>query len=427
MKNWLQFPKVRFSEYSVPGLHVVLQIVVAISNFIISPMIINNLGTTPYTLWITINAFAGLLLMADWGFLNTFRVSMTEIYLQNNFFAREMWKMVTRTLHFSAAMGVVALAILLHGMQLIPQDSQSRNILLVIIAILTAYFTLLEHLYIVKYQVLGFEIKSTSILIVDRIFEGIFQIIFLIIHPDLYTIFVLTLIFRFGSFMTLFLCLPRTSHILQSNIEYQVSMLKVVKQSTGAFMFVLSNVAYANILTLVLSKMLATEFFIVVQLSRTIVSPIRMIGSSISLGTLQNRLKETFYKRLGSPTLEVRNELHIFYILSISAIILSLASSHIWNIFFPNISGFNPFLVSLFAFQYVLDSLIWMYSRDFYNANRLFKLGFCNLLLSGVSVLSIPFVNLYLEVVSVPLTLILFDLIFLFLITNQKGKKWLYR
>ena len=62
------------------GLYLSQSIIVTAGNFVITPLIISRLGNSTYVFWITANAFTSLLLLANWGFLNHFRVVMTNIY-----------------------------------------------------------------------------------------------------------------------------------------------------------------------------------------------------------------------------------------------------------------------------------------------------------------------------------------------------------
>lgn len=427
MKNNAYLLRLRDGAYSVSSLLAILQIVIAASNFIITPLVIGKLGGKSYATWITINAFSGLLLLADWGFLNTFRVRMTGIYIQDKLFVRAIWKKANLYMHFSAVIGVFLLALTIRWGPLKSLDWQGQSLHLFALGLLTAYFTLFEHLYLVKFQILGSELKATSILVVIRTLEGVSQVLLLIIHPSVDLIFVIALIFRLGSLVTLALNGPKNLKALDSNSLYKTSKFEVLRESTGASMFVLSNVIYANVLTLVLSKVLTTELLIVVQISRMIVSPIKIIGSSVSMGTLQNQLRINLYNSKNSLEINRKTNLYFIYFLLLCAVLISILASPIWKVFFSNVTGFNQTLVILFAVQYVFDSLIWVNSREFYNKNRLFKLGLCNLALSSFGVLSIPVFFTHFEILGVPFSLVVFDILLLSAILSLKGRKWLLK
>mgnify|MGYP003346676633 FL=1 len=134
--------KLWHSSYSLSSLHVALQLVTALSNFLITPLIISKLGSQSYALWITINAFSGLLLLADWGFLNFFRVYMTKIYVQEKFFIQAIWKKAALYLHFSAVIALLLLIFVIPGNPLSSQTSQNRNLTEFALGISIAYLTL---------------------------------------------------------------------------------------------------------------------------------------------------------------------------------------------------------------------------------------------------------------------------------------------
>lgn len=421
------FRKSFFNVYSVASLNLVLQIVVAATNFILAPLIINALGSESYALWITINAFSSLLLIADWGFLNTFRVKMTKIYNNHNYFARQFWNRATLLMHLSAFSGFFILTITYYLTSEQGKTLQDKRIFLVTIALLTSYLTLFEHLFLVKLQILKMEIKSNTILIINRLTEGILQVLILIIHPSIHLIFFVPLFCRFGSLIFFALVVPRSSRTRQLNSVHKISMLKIVKQSVGSSMFVFSNMLYSNILTLILSRILTTELLVVVQISRMLVSPIRMIGSSIAMGTLQYELRARFHYRMENQKLDLRNVTRIFSAMLFLSLVIMTCAPTICKVLFPNISEFTQILFSLFVVQYLLDSMIWIVSGDFYNVNRLFKLGLCNLLLSSISVFSTPFFVAKLGIIGVPLSLVIGDVLFLSLILSLKGRTWLFR
>ena len=427
MKDLFDLLRLRHGAYSVSSLLIALQIVTALSNFVITPLVISKLGGHSYALWITVNAFSGLLLLADWGFLNTFRVRMTKIYVQESLFVQAIWKKAFLYMHFSAVIGVCLLAFTIPRSPLNSEHWQGRNLSLFTLGILTAYLTLFEHLFLVKSQILGSELKSTLILVVFRTLEGFTQVLLLIIHPSVYSIFWVSLIFRFGSLFSIAWSVPRNLKSSILNDPYRTSMGGVLKESVGSSMFVLSNVIYNNVLTLILSKILTTELLVVVQISRMLVSPIRIIGSSISMGTLQYQLQTNLRNAEDYQKFNRRTQLHFFLILLVCAIFISIFASQIWEVFFSNIFGFSRMLIIMFALQYLLDSMIWLNSRDFYNRNRLLKLGLCNLMLSTFAILSIPFFFTQFDILGVPITLVMFDIIFLSTILSPRGEKWLFQ
>jgi O-antigen/teichoic acid export membrane protein len=419
--------KRQYGTYSLSSLHIALQIVTALSNLVITPLLIDKLGLHSYALWVTVNACSGLLLLADWGFLNTFRVNMTKIYIQDKLFVKEIWKKAHLYMHCSAAVAVCLIIFTIPNSQLSLHLWHGRNLAIFEIGFLIAYLTLFEHLFLVKSQILGSELKSTALLVIFRFSEGVSQILVLVINPSIHLIFLISLVFRFGSLVFIAMSVPRNLMRSVSNNIYSTSIGGVLKESVGSGMFVLSNVIYNNVFTLILTKVLTIEFLAVVQVSRMLVSPIRIIGSSISLGTLQSQLQRKIRIQEDYPKFGRRTQLHIFYMLLVCAIFVSIFASHVWEILFPKISGFNQTLIIMFAFQYLLDSLIWLNSRDFYNRNRLVKLGLSNLLLSTFAIISIPFFYTHFDILGVPFPLIIFDIVFLSIVLSKKGKKWLFQ
>lgn len=427
MKSLYVQLKLRHDTYLVSSLHFALQIVTALSNFVITPLLINRLGLNSYALWVTVNAFSGLLLLADWGFLNTFRVNMTKIYIQERVFVHEIWKKAILYMNCSAGVAVCFLILSIPNSPWSTILWQDQNLAIFGIGILIAYLTLFEHLFLVKSQILESELKSTAIVVIFRFLEGITQVLALVINPSVHRIFLISLIFRFVSLVSIAKSAPRYLQTSVSNNIYRISIGGVLKESVGSSMFVLSNVLYSNVFTLILTKILTVELLAVVQVSRLLVSPIRILGSSIALGTLQSQLQRNFRTLENLPKLVPRIQPQFFYLLLLSTAFVSIFASQIWKILFPDVIGFNQTLIIIFAVQYLFDSMIWLNSRDFYNKNRLLRLGLINLLLSTFAILSIPFSYNHFDILGVPFPLLIFDIIFLSMLSSKKGKKWLFQ
>jgi hypothetical protein len=157
--------KRQYGTSSLSSLHIALQIVTALSNLVITPLLIDKLGLHSYALWVTVNACSGLLLLADWGFLNTFRVNMTKIYIQDKLFVKEIWKKAHLYMHCSAAVAVCLIIFTIPNSQLSSHLWHGRNLAIFEIGFLIAYLTLFEHLFLVKSQILGSELQSTALLV----------------------------------------------------------------------------------------------------------------------------------------------------------------------------------------------------------------------------------------------------------------------
>ncbi len=427
MKRIQQYFNSLRGYYSISTIYLALQIVGLASNFVITPLVIAKLGNITYVLWLTVNAFSALILFADWGFLNTFRVKMTEIYLKEQTFPESIWKNAVKYLHISALLLTFLLTLSINYFPFFSEYSGYHTRIFLALGFMATYATLYENLYLVKYQIQSSEFNALRIMLISRVFDGVTQVALLLIHPSIYSILISSLFFRIASLGMLKNCAPKSCNSSPDDFANEVTIKVVFKESVGGSMFILSNVVYANILTLVLSFSLPTNLLVNFQLTRMLVSPIRMMGSAIATGTLQQNLKRThnhLTTRFHSSFSDTSPSIGLLLITSLSVLIFA---SHIWSLFFPNVPNFRQDLLLLLSIQYFLDSFIWLISRNYFNHNRLLKIGMVNLIISLLGVASVQYFANRFSVLGIPLALILCDMILISVIVNPRGRAWLIR
>jgi hypothetical protein len=407
------------------GLYLSQSIIITAGNFVITPLIISRLGNSTYVFWITANAFTSLLLLANWGFLNHFKVVMTNIYTRTGLFHLGIWKKAVIYMNYSSLVIGVILALTLRWVPIRNENSENQFLLLALLGLLTSFLILLEHLFIMKFQVFNLEARSTSITLIYRICEVFVQILLLIIHPSIYLVFAVSLIGRTGSLMTLAFRAPTVDKQLYSQEKHDTSIIRTFQKSIGSLFFVLSNVVYANILILILSMILSTSTFTIFQISKMMAAPILMVGGSLATGSAQRLLIKGVSNSSLYDKLRFKELIFPLLILIGVALFLLLITPLVWLNFFPALSDINQKLICLIALQYIFDSFIWLISRDFYNLNRLFRIGFLNLTLSIFAIICVSIAQNQFSIQSIPLILVFFDVILLFFVIQPRGRKWL--
>jgi hypothetical protein len=407
------------------GLYLSQSIIITAGNFVITPLIISRLGNSTYVFWITANAFTSLLLLANWGFLNHFKVVMTNIYTRTGLFHLGIWKKAVIYMNYSSLVIGVILALTLRWVPIRNENSENQFLLLLLLGLLTSFLILLEHLFIMKFQVFNLEARSTSITLIYRICEVFVQILLLIIHPSIYLVFAVSLIGRTGSLMTIAIRAPTVDKQLYSQEKHDTSIIRTFQKSIGSLFFVLSNVVYANILILILSMILSTSTFTIFQISKMIAAPILMVGGSLATGSAQRLLIKGVSNSSLYDKLRFKELIFPLLILIGVALFLLLITPLVWLNFFPALSDINQKLICLIALQYIFDSFIWLISRDFYNLNRLFRIGFLNLTLSIFAIICVSIAQNQFSIQSIPLILVFFDVILLFFVIQPRGRKWL--
>lgn len=415
-----------FAKYNfLSGLYLSQSIIMTAGNFVITPLIISRLGNSTFVFWVTANAYTSLLLLADWGFINHFRVVMTNIYTHTRLFHFGLWK---KAVIYMNCCGLVLAIILVLTLSLVPirnENSGNQLLVLLLLGLLTSFLTLLEHLFIMKFQVLNLEARSTSITLIYRICEVFVQILLLIIYPSIYLIFIISLMGRTGSLITLAIRAPTIEKQFYSQEKNDTTIVKTFQKSIGSLLFVLSNVLYANILTLILSMILSTSTFTIFQISKMIVSPILMVGSALTIGTTQRLLIKgvsnfSLYDKLRLKELI----LPVFFLFG-TALFLLFISPVVWLNLYGASLNLNQKLICWIALQYIFDSLIWLISRDFYNLNHVFRIGLVNFTFSIFALICVPTAVHKFGIQSIPLVLVFFDIMLLFLAIQQRGRKWL--
>lgn len=407
------------------GLYLSQSVIVTAGNFVITPLIISRLGNSTYVFWITANAFTSLLLLADWGFLNHFRVVMTNIYTHTRLFHFGIWKKAVIYVNYSGLVIGVILALTLRWVPIGKENSVNQFLVLLLLGLLTNFLILLEHLFIMKFQVFNLEARSTSITLIYRVCEVFVQILLLIIHPSIYLVFAVSLIGRTGSLITLVVRAPTIDKQFYSQEKYDASIIRTFQKSVGSLFFVLSNVVYANILTLLLSMILSTSTFTIFQISKMLVAPILMVGSALAIGSTQRLLIKGVLNSSLYDKLRFKELIFPLLLLIGVAVFLLLIAPLVWLNFFATLSDINQKLICLIAFQYIFDSTVWLISRDFYNLNRLIRIGFVNFILSIFAIICVPVVQYQFGIQSIPLILVFFDVVLMFLVIEPRGRKWL--
>ncbi len=413
------------NKYLLSGLYLSQKTIVTVGNFVITPLIISRLGNSSYVFWVSANAFTALLLLADWGFLNHFRVEMTSIYMREKIFHFGIWKQARNFMIYSGLILGMILALTINWVPIFNYTLRNQSLILLSFGILTIYLVLFEHLYILRYQVLNQEARSTFITFIYRSCEAFLQILLLIVHPSIYFVFGIPLVGRVGSLLTLTIRAPKIDKQLHSREKCDTSMMRAIQKSRGSFLFVLSNVAYANILTLILGAILSASAFTIFQISKMIMAPVLMIASSLTMGTSQQLLIEGIDNSAYYYKIRLKELIFPVFLLIGTVLFLLLLTPFIWINFFPSLGEVNLKLICLISMQYVLDGTVWYLSRDFYVLNRLFRIGLTNFLLSFLGIACIPIALSQLDVQSVPLILIFFDIIFLYFLIHPKRRKWL--
>ena len=407
------------------GLYLSQSMIITAGNFVITPLIISRLGNSTYVFWITANAFTSLLLLANWGFLNHFKVVMTNIYTRTGLFHLGIWKKAVIYMNYSGLVIGVILALTLRWVPIRDENSENQFLLLALLGLLTSFLILLEHLFIMKFQVFNLEARSTSITLIYRICEVFIQILLLIIHPSIYLVFAVSMIGRTGSLITLAIRAPKVDKQLYSQEKHDTSIIRTFQKSIGSLFFVLSNVVYANILTLILSMILSNSIFTIFQISKMMAAPILMVGGSLATGSAQRLLIKGVSNSSLYDKLRFKELIFPLLILIGVALFLLLITPLVWLNFFAALSDINQKLICLIALQYIFDSTIWLISRDFYNLNRLFRIGFLNLTLSIFAIICVPLAQNQFSIQSIPLILVFFDVILLFFVIQPRGRKWL--
>ena len=409
----------------LPGLYLSQSLIMTAGNFVMTPLIISRLGNSTYIFWITANAYTSLLLLADWGFINHFRVLLTNMYTRTRLFHFGIWK---KAVIYMNCFGLILAIILVLMLSLVPiriDNSGNQFLILLLLGLLTSFLVLLEHLFIMKFQVFNLEARSTSITLIYRICEVFVQILLLIIYPSIYLIFTISLMGRTGSLLTLAIRAPTIEKKFDSQEKDDTSIVRTFQKSIGSLSFVLSNVLYANILTLILSMILSTSTFTIFQISKMIVSPILMVGSALTIGTTQGLLIKgvSNFSLFGKLRLK-ELILPLFFLFSTASFLL-LITPVVWLHLYATSHDLNRKLICLIALQYIFDSLVWLMSRDFYNLNRVFRIGLLNFTFSIFAIICVPTAEHQFGIQSVPLVLVFFDIMLLFLAIQPRGRKWL--
>jgi hypothetical protein len=225
--------------------------------------------------------------------------------------------------------------------------------------------------------------------------------------------------------MTLAIRAPTVDKQLYSQEKHDTSIIRTFQKSIGSLFFVLSNVVYANILILILSMILSTSTFTIFQISKMMAAPILMVGGSLATGSAQRLLIKGVSNSSLYDKLRFKELIFPLLILIGVALFLLLITPLVWLNFFPALSDINQKLICLIALQYIFDSFIWLISRDVYNLNRLFRIGFLNLTLSIFAIICVSIAQNQFSIQSIPLILVFFDVILLFFVIQPRGRNWL--
>jgi len=202
-------------------------------------------------------------------------------------------------------------------------------------------------------------------------------------------------------------------------------MIRTIQKSRGSFLFLLSNIAYANILTLILGAILSNNAFIIFQISKMIMAPVLMISNSLTTGTSQQLLIEGIDDSSYYYKIRFKELIFPVFLLVGTSLFLLLLTPFIWFNFFPNLNDFSLELICLISIQYIFDGIVWFLSRDFYSLNRLFRMGLMNFLLSFLGIACIPITLSQFGSQSIPIILIFFDIILLYFVIHPKRRRWL--
>lgn len=413
-----------FSHFSLSLLYLILQIMMTTSNFFLTPLIISHISPAEFRNWISFNAFASLILLSDWGFLNSYRVDMTVWFAKKRAFPINLWNRALRQMKHSSIVGLfLSLFVGTLGLLILKKFS-AQSIIYLIIAVLSYFITLYEHLYILKYQVTGQESKVIRYIIQFRFAEFLLLLLVLYEFGSLFLLFFTVLIIRLLSIA--FISTNSSIKNMQyenANSDFSAKLNK--KHSLGGLFFVISNVLYANILTLLASKLLNLEEFVVFQIARLIVSPIRMLGSALSVGTGQLDLIRKQRDPQSRKPVYFKYDFFVIFGLVSAAFLICSSGPLLWNgIFHSNPFNQNQILYFLGVLA-LSDGIIWWYSKDFFNTKSHYRLGFINLTLSLIGLTLIPLSFNIFGLTGIPVSLIVANAFLLALMFSGRGRKWL--
>lgn len=322
-----------YKYFSISYLYLILQIAATGTNFLLTPLMISRTDATQFKGWAIINALGQLMLLSDWGFLNRYRVDMTTYFEKAQKFPRELWSSVLKIMKFSSIFGFLIMTIIgLFSLKLMNYMT-GEYALCLILALLSNFATLYEHVFLIKYQSINREDTILRILIVCRINEIALQVIVLLFSGKLIVLYASMLLSRI--LVLLLISTRKTIREIEIDVSEIKTQMRVFEdQDLSGIFFVISNLIYTNLLTLIVAKILPTNQFIIFQIARLIAAPTRMIGSALAIGTAQKDLRNSFEFSEHQDRNQIKETLAALSFLVSFGLFSSFFGPTIWNFFF---------------------------------------------------------------------------------------------
>jgi O-antigen/teichoic acid export membrane protein len=384
-----------------------------LGQIILMPLFLINFGPSGYSTWLTILSVTTFIVLADFGLSNVIIGRLMRIYEKHRIFDASLWFWFKRKTFYLALVLTTATGALFYA----KYSSDDYEITLVstnsqVFASLTlaSFVTIAQHFWLYKMQIIGCNTRAQSTLTISRLCE----------------VFLFATLLQFNltlSFFSWLFLLSKLTLLVGLYFSFRKALpikLSVDSQpeTSGMLAPAISNalITSANVLTIhgsfiIASFWLSPAELISLAIARTLSSPIRILGTAVTTGSLPYFIRMFNSGAQKDEDVSMLNTVirKSIFLVSAIALIIFLFSEVAWDFLGNQMIQFNQGLVLFFCISTLSDSIVNLKLQRYLASNTALIPGAVYFCMTIVFISSQTIIGELFGVVAVPICILVAD------------------
>ena len=414
-----------------------LTLVGVLSQFVLTPLFIKSFGEDDYSRVFIIISICSFVLVSDYGIYQFVSSRLLFTFQNDNYFSIDLWKhyLITVT-KLTLGIGLLLFLYFIYLTRSNPVLWEGFKFSWLIFVIFLSYtsMSLLNHAQLIKFQInnkFGLGLRYLAYL---RLLEVAFQGFALFCKLEVITFSLIAFVLRIIISVT-FWHLGKTSFQitkLKSKQKSPVHEFSLIKHSLGAAIFNFTNLLSLHGSMLIASLWITPELMFLLLIARMISSPVRYFTDSVVHGGLP-RITSYFQKFDKALQIKDKNKMSWVWIIPLTiffcffSITIVILSPFLWTYLSFGNTEYPKALILFFLVAALLNSAATLYAMLGIARNQGTLVQYLFLVSTLISLGFQYGLRNILFVYSVPISIVIGDLIFIFFMSSFKIRKQLIK